>query len=252
MNSSTPRFSLVIPAYNEEAYLPRLLDSVDIACERYREGPDAIEVIVADNASTDGTARIARERGCRVAPVEKRVIAAARNGGARIARGEILAFIDADSEIHAETFNEIDRVLSDPKVVGGTTGTRFERRSLGLLCTHVFLVALSVALRGGRSLRDLNTDTGVVFCRRRDFEEFGGYREKRLFAEDIQFLYDLRKLGWKRGQRLTRGTKAKALFSTRKFDEYGDWHYFTAPIRLAWSELFKRNEFVKRYWYERR
>src|SRR5207248_1252646 len=85
-----PRFSLVIPAYNEEAYLPRLLDSVDAARARYAGGPEAIEVIVADNASTDATARLAAERGCRVARVEKRVIAAARNGGAALARGEIL------------------------------------------------------------------------------------------------------------------------------------------------------------------
>ncbi len=101
----TPRFSLVIPAYNEEQYLPRLLDSIDIARDRYRQGRDAIEVIVANNASTDRTAEIATARGCSVVFVEKRAIAAARNGGARFARGEILAFIDADSAIHPETFN---------------------------------------------------------------------------------------------------------------------------------------------------
>ncbi len=50
------RISLVIPAWNEERYLPRLLDSVDAARARYRGGADRIEVIVADNASTDRTA----------------------------------------------------------------------------------------------------------------------------------------------------------------------------------------------------
>ena len=69
-----PRLSLVIPAYNEEAYLAALLDSVDLARERYRGGPDAIEVILADNASTDRTATMARARGCHVVSVEKRVI----------------------------------------------------------------------------------------------------------------------------------------------------------------------------------
>jgi len=59
-----PRFSLIIPAYNEERLLERLLDSVDAARTAYGRG-DAIEVIVADNASTDRTAVIAATRGCR-------------------------------------------------------------------------------------------------------------------------------------------------------------------------------------------
>ena len=54
------RFSLIIPAFNEEAYLPRLLDTVDVARARYEGGPGAIEVVVADNASTDATAAVAR------------------------------------------------------------------------------------------------------------------------------------------------------------------------------------------------
>ncbi len=101
------RFSLIIPARNEEDYLPRLLDTVDEARARYAGGPEAVEVIVADNVSTDGTAKIARERGCRVARVEKRVIAAVRNGGTTVARGQVLAFVDADMRIHPDTFKAI-------------------------------------------------------------------------------------------------------------------------------------------------
>ena len=59
-----PRFSLIIPPYNEERLLGRVLDSVDAARTAYGRG-DAIEVIVADNASTDRTAVIAATRGCR-------------------------------------------------------------------------------------------------------------------------------------------------------------------------------------------
>ena len=73
------RFSLIIPAYNEQLYLPRLFATVSRARSNYHGGPDAIEVIVADNGSTDATPHLARELNCRVAMVEKRVIAAARN-----------------------------------------------------------------------------------------------------------------------------------------------------------------------------
>jgi len=122
---AVPRFSLVIPAWNEEALLPRLLDTVDVARARFRRGPDAVEVILADNASTDRTAALARDHGCRVVRVELRSIAAARNGGAHAARGEVVAFVDADMRIHPETFNAIDAALASAKAL--TSMRKFDR-----------------------------------------------------------------------------------------------------------------------------
>ncbi len=98
------RFSLIIPAYNEEAYLPALLDSVDKARTNYAGGPDDIEVVVADNASADSTADLARSSGCRVVREDRRVIAAVRNTGARNARGHVLVFVDADNIMHPGGF----------------------------------------------------------------------------------------------------------------------------------------------------
>ena len=92
--SNNLRFSIIIPAYNEERYLPRLLDSIEVARSNYSGGPGAIEVIVADNDSTDRTAEVAAAHGARVVTVKKRRIAAARNGGGHAARGEIVCFIE--------------------------------------------------------------------------------------------------------------------------------------------------------------
>ena len=50
----------MIPAHNEQALLPRLLDTMDVARSRYHSGDQAVEVIVADNASTDDTPGIGR------------------------------------------------------------------------------------------------------------------------------------------------------------------------------------------------
>lgn len=243
--TSTPRYSVIIPAYNEEAYLPRLLDTVDIARAEYAKGPDPIEVIVADNMSTDRTAAIAEARGCRVVRVEKRVIGAARNGGGRAARGEVLAFCDADMQIHPQTFNVIDAALTD-KIVAGATGALPDRWSAGLIATLMVMMPLALLLR---------VDSGVVFCRREDFDRVGGYSETRLYAEDLQFLRDLWRVGRARGQRLTRATKARAIASTRKFDRHGDWHFFTMPLRLA-RDLLRgadaKHRTARQYWYEDR
>jgi glycosyltransferase involved in cell wall biosynthesis len=236
-----PRFSLIIPAYNEERLLPRLLDSIDIARSTYGDR-NAIEVIVADNLSTDRTASIASERGCRVVSVEKRVIAAVRNSGARAAQGEIVAFIDADSQLHPQTFTEIDRALATGRCVGGATGVRMERWSLGIACAYALIVPFVWLMR---------MDTGVVFCRKPDFDAVGGYDETRPVAEDVAFLWALRTLGKTRGQHLVRTRRAKALGSTRKFDEFGDWHYFRL-IKQGLPMLWRRDgtQFTDRYWYK--
>lgn len=243
---NTPLFSLIIPAYNEAAWLPALLDTVDAARNQYRRGCDSIEVIVADNASTDATAAVAFERGCHVVRVEKRAIAAARNGGAAIARGEIVCFIDADSRIHAETFNAIDDVLATGRVIVGASGVNPDRWSLGIWAT--WLAALPVAYFMG-------FDAGVIFCRRADFEAIGGYDESLLYAEDIKILMDLKRLGRTRRQHFARAKGAQAITSTRKFDKHGDWHYFLRMPRVAfWMLIDKQRveKFTRAYWYEDR
>ena len=235
--------SLVIPAYNEERFLPRLLASLDAARERWRRGPAAIEVIVADNVSSDRTADIARERGCRVVRIEERRIASVRNGGAAVAEGEVLCFVDADSEVHPDTFNAIEDSLATGRVVAGATGVRMERWSLGIAVTWALFMPMVWLTR---------MDTGVVFCRKKDFLAVGGYDERRFFAEDVQLLWDLRRVGRKRKQRLTRLRTVKALASTRKFDLHGDWHYVSDLFRLVPKMLWSpraSSEFANKYWY---
>ena len=230
--------SLVIPAHNEAKLLPRLLDTVREARARFVQGSDAIEVIVADNASTDGTGELAVARGCKVVQVTKRRIATVRNAGARVARGDILCFVDADMRIHPETFNTVAKALGRSDIVAGATGVRLERWSLGIALTYAMIVPLVIAT---------GMDTGVVFCRRNDFRAVGGYDERRELAEDVAFLWALRRLGKARRQRLIRLRSVKAVASTRKFDQHGDWHYFTSVPALLWPN--GRIKLAKRYWY---
>lgn len=240
-----PRFSLIVPAYNEAAFLPRLLRSAHRARRRYRGGLNEIEIVVADNRSEDGTAEIARRMGCRVTRAEKRNIAAVRNAGARAARGAVFVFTDADGWLHPETFNGIDAAIRSGRYVAGATGVRLERYSMGLCVTMAVAWPFLWLSR---------FDTGAVFCRRADFEAVGGYRESRAFAEDIAFLTDLREWGRRDGRRLVRLTSAKAVASTRKFDTHGDWHYFDLLFKWVVGSMLGKgwmDRVAETYWYGR-
>ena len=240
MNASD--ISLVIPAYNEARFLPRLLTSLAVARDRYRAAGGSVDVIVADNLSTDDTVQVAAAGGARVVRVEQRRIAAARNGGGAAARGRILAFLDADTvRVHPDTLAAVATALDDPRVVGGATGCTLERWSVGLAATYGMMIPLVWATR---------FDTGLVFCRRADFDAVGGYPEELRLAEDVAFLWRLRRLGRRRGQQLRRLRRYKVVASTRKFDEHGDWHYFGFLLRAP-ALLFgaRFDALADRYWY---
>lgn len=84
--------SIVIPAKNEEKYLPILLKSI-----KEQDFNGKYEIIVADANSTDKTRKIAKEFGCRVIRGGRQ--STGRNNGAKVARGETILFLDADLKL---------------------------------------------------------------------------------------------------------------------------------------------------------
>lgn len=89
---SLPSISIVIPVLNAARLLPGCLESI----RRLERGGQGLEILVVDNGSTDDTASVARERGATVLTESRPGPYAARNRGAAAARGEIIAFTDAD------------------------------------------------------------------------------------------------------------------------------------------------------------
>src|SRR5690349_12709031 len=77
--------SFIVPAHNEERLLGRTLHAIAVASGALGE---RTQVIVADDASSDHTAAVAREHDAFVVSVNRRQIAAARNAGAKVATGE--------------------------------------------------------------------------------------------------------------------------------------------------------------------
>jgi cellulose synthase/poly-beta-1,6-N-acetylglucosamine synthase-like glycosyltransferase len=115
-----PSVSVVVPAYNVEETVGAWLDS--LLAQTYPQ--EKVELIVVDNASTDATPDVLRsyDGRIRVLRERKRGPAAARNAGLSAARGELVAFTDADCIVDADWLRHIVASLDDP-AVGATGGT---------------------------------------------------------------------------------------------------------------------------------
>ncbi|NDC36861.1 MAG: glycosyltransferase, partial [Proteobacteria bacterium] len=186
------RLSIIIPARNEELLLPRALAAIRAAAQFYQDL--SYEVIVVLNRCTDRTEEIAREHGCRIVKEDSKNLSIIRNAGAQAALGELVITVDADSVMSRNMFQEVDRALSNPDIVGGGVMIWPERWSLGIVCTGLAL--LPIALRHRISC-------GLFFCRKADFFAIGGFNPELVSVEDIDFAKRLKAHGRRSRRRFT-------------------------------------------------
>lgn len=217
------KFSIIIPARNEERFLGACLDSIRAAARPY---PGDVEVVVVLNRCTDSTGQIAREYGARTIADDARNLAHLRNAGALASSGEILVTIDADSTMTPNMLTEIDWKLRSGKYIGGGVPIHPERFSLGLVVSGLLILSF---LPPGIS-------TGLFWCRRGDFNAIGGFNEAQIVAEDVDFAIRLRAYGKKRKQRFGTLWKTHITTSCRKFDQLGDW-FFTTKSWVLWRAI---------------
>ena len=104
--------SLVVPAFNEEAYLPATLASV-------RRAEAGIEIIVVDNDSSDRTADVAASYGATIVREHEHNVARVRNAGASAANGDVVVFLDADTLVPERLFSRIAEIMQDRRCLGG-------------------------------------------------------------------------------------------------------------------------------------
>jgi glycosyltransferase involved in cell wall biosynthesis len=104
-----PLVSVVMPVYQGERYLAEALDSA------LAQGYEPLEIIVVDDGSTDASAAITRARPVRYVRLEHQGLARARNAGIKAARGEIVAFLDADDVwLPGGLEARVSRLLGEP------------------------------------------------------------------------------------------------------------------------------------------
>ncbi|MBI5650364.1 MAG: glycosyltransferase family 2 protein [Chloroflexi bacterium] len=120
---TSPQFSVIIPVYNHAAFLAETLQSV--LAQTYRD----FEIVIVNDGSTDDPGAVVKQfHDARIKFIEQenRGATAARNTGMRAARGEAIAFLDADDRWHPEKLEQHAAFLARHSEIGASYNARFE------------------------------------------------------------------------------------------------------------------------------
>ncbi|MFH1546904.1 MAG: glycosyltransferase family 2 protein [bacterium] len=186
--------SIIIPTFQEEKYLGRLLESI----KKQTLQPD--EIIIADNHSKDRTREIAKEYGCII--VDGGIPSEGRNAGAKTAKGDLLLFLDADNVITKRNF--IEKFIKS-----------FEKRKLDIATTFVTLENInikSLIVNLGFStskivnelllkhLKKVSSESGACILMKKDlFLAAGMFDENMYVHEDSELFQKVTKQGARYG-----------------------------------------------------
>lgn len=181
--------SIIIPAYNEENYIGKTLTSI----KNLDRDAWELEIIVVDAQSADKTAEISTSFGARVIYAPHRGIGFARQKGLLEARGEVVAFTDADTQvppdwlrkiIHALTQNGVVGVYGEYTVMDGPLWFRvYINYCLRTLMRFVHL--FGVDMPGGQN---------IAFWRKKGIEA-GGFPVDFQSVEDFEIIKRLKRVG---------------------------------------------------------
>ncbi len=234
-NSSSGLISFIIPAHNEAFEIGRTLTSVFNAA---RAMGRPFEVFVVNDASNDQTPEIARQAGARVVDVNRRQISAVRNAGAREAKGDLLFFVDADSQLPEATLRAAVAAL-ERGAAGGGARVKFAE-PLG------WTVRVAMKIFSFFYMGVLGWAAGCfIFARRDAFEAARGFDETLFAGEEI-----LLSIAMKRQGRFVL-LHEPVTTSARKLRMYSTWRII--PLVLGFilhgSALLRSRKGLE-WWYD--
>jgi GT2 family glycosyltransferase len=186
--------SVIIPVHNGGDDLRRCLDALAASTRP----PD--EVIVVDDASSDGSGDLARRRGARVVRLDgsPHGPAFARNRGTETAQGDILVFCDADVAVHAHTLARVERYLVEHPEIAALFGSYdADPPARGLVSRYKNLLHHYVHQHSRREASTFWAGCGAIRCE--VFAALGGFDEgyTRPSIEDIELGARLRRAGYR-------------------------------------------------------
>lgn len=176
-----PFISVIIPAHNEVDYLRETLRAIDRQTYRHHE------VIVVANGCTDGTPDLARRRCHRLIVLSQKSLGVARNLGARMAKGDILVFLDADTVMERRALEIVAKEFR-PGCAAGTLRGCPDRSEFRYRMMYGFKNLIHRChLHPGSS--------GVIVCWREQFLRIGGFDEGLEVRENSELMRRLMLLG---------------------------------------------------------
>jgi len=236
------KLSIIIPTLEEEKYLPFLINSIK---KQTRSDPVAFEIIVADAGSKDKTVKIAKSQGCQV--IRGGLPARGRNQGAKIAKGELVLFLDADTILPE---NSLEKFLSEFKKrnldIAGFLLQPWQEDKFFKILYNLFYNWPVLVLE-----KILPHSAGAILIKKSLYQKIGGFDEKIKIAED--HIYSRKALRFGRFGILR---TAKIYYSQRRFERDGlirtylkyllaEFHLiFFGPIK---SDIFKYDLQSKRF-----
>jgi glycosyltransferase involved in cell wall biosynthesis len=234
-------YSIIIPAYNEEALLANTLKALQKAMA---EITLIGEIIVTDNNSTDLTAEIAKAAGVKVVFEPVNQISRARNTGAKHAKGRYLVFIDADTLTSPELLQTALSNLESGKCCGGGASV--------CLDTPVDFLARTALAYWNTISRVFHLAAGCfVYCRRDDFEVCGGFSEKHYASEEIWFSIALKRTGKISNRKFCIISEPEIVTSSRKLIWFSHIRQLALLTFLALFPFMMRYKWICGYWYKR-
>jgi rSAM/selenodomain-associated transferase 2 len=171
-------FSIIIPTCNEAATIAQLVQHL-----RHHAAPHAVEILVVDANSTDGTAEAARQAGATVLPAPQPGRAAQMNHGAAHATGDILYFVHADVGIHPDYVATIRRAVAQG-YEAGCYRFRFDSKHPLLRINSYGTRFKGIMSRGGDQ---------TLFVTRALFQRLGGFNEQFVIMEDFEIIVRIRR-----------------------------------------------------------
>ena len=233
--------SVIIPAFNEAGYLLETLNRLRAAEGHLKaSAAAAVEIVVVDNGSTDGTAELAETAGASVVRQPQHNIAIVRNAGVAAALHDVLIFLDADTLVPADLLLMIAQEMADARCAGGAVDAVHQASSIVLRAYFRFWRVIGLA--GGMA------QGACQFCRRSVFEELGGYDETHYMGEDVDFFWRLKRLARRRGLRTTFIRDCQVVPSPRRWESWPVWRtlIWTNPV---FAFAFRRRRATWGGWY---